>query len=37
MVLVRKVREKGEIKGNPALEEAREFGQIALMENAIGR
>ena len=28
MVLVRKVREKGEIKGNPALEEARELGRL---------
>ena len=27
MVLVREVREKGEIKGNPALEEARELGR----------
>ena len=27
MVLVRKGREKGEIKGNPALEEARELGR----------
>lgn len=27
MVLVREMREKGEIKGNPALEEARELGR----------